>query len=98
MPVDLIAIGASTGGVGAIERLLSALPVDGLPPVVITQHIPSGFSESFAQRLDGQLELKVQQAVDGLPVVAEHVYIAPGGHQFSVERSGAGFVCRQCAG
>lgn len=93
-PVDLVAIGASTGGVGAIERVLSALPVDGLPPVVITQHIPAGFSESFAQRLDGQLELKVQQAVDGLPVVAGHVYIAPGGHQFSIERIAEGYVCR----
>lgn len=92
--VDLIAIGASTGGVGAIERVLAALPIDGLPPVVITQHIPSGFSESFAQRLDGQLELKVQQAVDGMPVVAGHVYIAPGGHQFSIERIAEGYVCR----
>jgi len=68
--------------------------VSALPPVVITQHIPSGFSESFAQRLDGQLELKVQQAVDGMPVVAGHVYIAPGGHQFSIERIAEGYVCR----
>jgi two-component system chemotaxis response regulator CheB len=93
-PVELIAMGASTGGVGAIETVLEGLPVDDLPPVVITQHIPSGFSASFAQRLDSQLELKVQQAVDGMPIVAGHVYIAPGGHQFAVERTAEGLVCR----
>jgi two-component system chemotaxis response regulator CheB len=93
-PVDLIAIGASTGGVGAIEALLERLPVDGLPPVVVTQHIPVGFSQSFAQRLDAQLELEVRHAVDGMPIEPGHVYIAPGGHQFSVERVGEGYVCR----
>ncbi|MCU0758971.1 MAG: chemotaxis response regulator protein-glutamate methylesterase [Steroidobacteraceae bacterium] len=93
-PVDLIAIGASTGGVGAIEAVLGQLPVDGLPPVVVTQHIPAGFSQSFAQRLDSQLELEVRHAVDGMPIVAGHVYIAPGGHQFAVERAGDGYVCR----
>lgn len=99
VPIDLIAIGASTGGVTAIETLLEGLPAEGLPAeglpaIVITQHIPSGFSESFAQRLDSKLEMKVHQATDGLPVQAGNVYIAPGGHQFAIERAGEGYVCR----
>jgi two-component system chemotaxis response regulator CheB len=92
--VELIAIGASTGGVAAIQTVLEGLPVDGLPAVVITQHIPAGFSESFATRLDSQLELNVHQASDGLVIEAGHVYIAPGGHQFSIDADGDGFVCR----
>ena len=96
--VEMIAIGASTGGVGAIESVLEQLPVDGLPPVVITQHIPAGFSESFAQRLDAKLGLKVQHAVDGMPILAGHVYVAPGGQQFAIDRAADGYVCRVTAG
>jgi two-component system chemotaxis response regulator CheB len=92
--IDLIAIGASTGGIAAIQTVLETLPVDGLPAVVITQHIPAGFSESFATRLDSQLELQVHQASDGLAIEAGHVYIAPGGHQFSIDAQGEGYVCR----
>jgi two-component system chemotaxis response regulator CheB len=92
--VDLVAIGASTGGIAAIQAVLESLPVDGLPAVVITQHIPAGFSESFATRLDAQLELNVHQASDDLAIEAGHVYIAPGGHQFAIEAQGAGYVCR----
>ena len=54
----VIAIGASTGGVDAIAQILKSLPKE-LPPIIITQHIPDGFSTSFANRLDTNSALNV---------------------------------------
>jgi two-component system, chemotaxis family, protein-glutamate methylesterase/glutaminase len=90
--VDLVAIGASTGGVSAIEELLKGLP-EGFPPVVITQHIPAGFSRALAERLDNQLKLHVHEAADGMPIEVGHVYVAPGGRQFSIDRRGDAYFC-----
>lgn len=92
--VDVVAIGASTGGVSAIEALLETLPAGRLPPIVITQHIPAGFSRKFAERLDAQLAHTVLEAAPGMPLEPGHVYVAPGGQQFAIERSGAGYRCR----
>lgn len=93
-PVDVIAIGASTGGVTAIQALLETVPAGALPPIVVTQHIPAGFSRRFADRLHAQLPHTVREAEPGMPLEPGHVYIAPGGHQMSVERSGGGYRCR----
>ena len=85
----LIAIGASTGGTEAIRELLQGLPPT-LPGIVITQHMPPGFTASFAARLDGLCALHVREARDGEPVLQGHVYIAPGGRHVTVERAASG--------
>lgn len=83
----VIAIGASTGGIEAIKLLLQELPV-WLPPIIITQHVPSFFSGKFAQRLNSSMELQVKQAEQGDVLSPGCVYIAPGdAHLKIVERS-----------
>ena len=88
----LIFIGASTGGTEAIKEILVRLPADS-PGVVITQHMPPGFTTSFAARLNGLCQITVQEAVSGARVLPGHAYIAPGGKQFRVEKSGANYIC-----
>lgn len=88
----LVFIGASTGGTEAIKEILVRLPADS-PGVVITQHMPPGFTTSFAARLNGLCQITVQEAVNGARVLPGHAYIAPGGKQFWVEKSGANYVC-----
>ncbi|CAN5192224.1 chemotaxis response regulator protein-glutamate methylesterase [soil metagenome] len=87
----LIAIGASTGGTEAIREVLVDLPADG-PAVVITQHMPPGFTTSFAKRLDGLCRMRVKEAEQGERILPGHVYIAPGGRQFGITRSGANYM------
>ncbi|AKJ31043.1 protein-glutamate methylesterase/protein-glutamine glutaminase [Caldimonas brevitalea] len=89
----LIFIGASTGGTEATREVLVNLPADS-PAVVITQHMPPGFTRSYATRLDGLCKIAVKEAVDGERVLPGHAYIAPGGHHLSVERSGANYIAR----
>jgi two-component system chemotaxis response regulator CheB len=89
----VIAVGASTGGTEAIRELLSGLPAD-FPAIVIAQHIPAAFSGPFARRMDSVCALSVCEPVDGQPIMAGHVYIAPGGKHLLVERDGARYRCR----
>jgi two-component system, chemotaxis family, protein-glutamate methylesterase/glutaminase len=89
----IIFIGASTGGTEATRELLTALPADA-PAVVITQHMPAGFTKSYAARLNGLCRIAVKEAQDGERVLPGHAYIAPGGHHLSVERSGANYIAR----
>jgi two-component system chemotaxis response regulator CheB len=89
----LLAIGASTGGTEAIRALLEALPL-GMPGIVITQHMPPGFTRSFAERLDRLCKLRVSEAQDRERILPGYVYIAPGGYHLQVERSGADLICR----
>lgn len=88
----LIAIGASTGGTEAIKEILTRMPADS-PAIVITQHMPPGFTTSFAARLNGLCQMTVQEAVNGGRILPGHAYIAPGGKQFRVEKSGANYLC-----
>jgi two-component system chemotaxis response regulator CheB len=89
----IIFIGASTGGTEATREVLVALPPDS-PAVMITQHMPPGFTRSYALRLDGLCKISVAEAVDGQRVLPGHAYIAPGGFHLSVERSGANYIAR----
>lgn len=89
----LIAIGASTGGTEAIKDVLIKLPGDS-PAVVITQHMPAGFTTSFAARLDGLCKIHVKEATDGERVLPGHAYIAPGGIHLRIDRSGANYIAR----
>lgn len=88
----LILIGASTGGTEAIKEILTRMPADA-PGIVITQHMPPGFTASFAARLNGLCKITVKEAVHGERILPGHAYIAPGGKQFRVDRSGANYVC-----
>lgn len=89
----LIFIGASTGGTEATKDVLINLPADS-PAVVITQHMPPGFTRSYAARLDGLCKIRVKEAQDGERILPGHGYIAPGGLHLTVERSGANYIAR----
>ena len=89
----LIFIGASTGGTEATRDLLAQLPADA-PAVLITQHMPAGFTRSYAARLDSQCRIRVKEAEDGERLLLGHAYIAPGGQHLSVERSGSHYLAR----
>jgi two-component system chemotaxis response regulator CheB len=87
-PCHAVAIGSSTGGPRALEKILSAFPQD-LPAVVfITQHMSAGFTESLAARLDGKSSLKVKEAAGGESLLKGHVYLARGGYHLVLERDG----------
>ncbi len=89
----IIFIGASTGGTEATKDVLIHLPAD-CPAVMITQHMPPGFTKSYAARLDSLCRIRVAEARDGERVLPGHAYIAPGGFHLSVERSGANYIAR----
>jgi two-component system chemotaxis response regulator CheB len=89
----IIFIGASTGGTEATKEVLTSLPADA-PAVVITQHMPPGFTRNYAARLDGLCKISVAEARDGERILPGHAYIAPGGMHLSVERSGANYIAR----
>ena len=90
---NVIAIGASTGGTEALHEILEVLP-DNMPPIVVTQHIPASFSQRFANRLNRQCKLTVQEAKHNDLLQPGHVYIAPGDHHLKVERHGHQLVCK----
>ncbi len=90
---QVIAIGASTGGVEAIKAVLVELPAD-CPGIVITQHIPPMFSGSFANRLNDCCAMTVSEAVDGQQIVRGRAFIAPGNQHLTVVRDGAKYRCR----
>jgi len=89
----LVLIGASTGGTEATKAVLTELPAD-MPAILITQHMPPGFTTSYAKRLDSLSRIRVKEAVDGERVLPGHAYLAPGGLHLSVERSGANYLAR----
>ncbi len=93
----LIAIGASTGGIEAIDALLRSLPST-VPGIVIVQHIPPQFSRMFAERLNASLPFTVQEARDGDWVKPGHVFIAPGDLHMDVVKAGSAFKIRCYSG
>ncbi|MCP4118093.1 MAG: chemotaxis response regulator protein-glutamate methylesterase [Desulfobacteraceae bacterium] len=84
----VIAVGASTGGAEAIKKVLTRLPGNA-PGVVVVQHMPAGFTRSFAQRLDTLCAMGVKEAEDGDTVANGRVLIAPGNYHMLLKRSGA---------
>ena len=87
----LIIIGASTGGTEAIKEFLMQMPSD-CPGILITQHMPEGFTRSFAKRLDGLCKITVQEAQGGERVLPGHAFMAPGHSHLLLARSGANYV------
>ena len=89
----LIAIGASTGGTQAIETVLTRLPAD-VPPILITQHMPAGFTRAFAERLNGVCRIQVIEARGGEDIERGVAYVAPGDYHLTIERHGLRLVTR----
>ena len=89
----VIAIGASTGGTEALKDVLCQLPSN-CPGMVITQHIPLAFSQSFSARLNANSAMTVHHAKDGQQILPGHAYVAPGDKHLEVIRDGARFICR----
>ncbi len=89
----LVAIGASTGGTEAIDRLLQRVPAD-FPPVAIVQHMPDGFTKSFAERLNSHSAMTVSEAVDGDVLEPGRAFVARGNAQMMVRASGGKLVLR----
>ena len=87
----LIIIGASTGGTEAIKEFLLQMPSD-CPGILITQHMPEGFTRSFAKRLDSLCKVSVNEAEGGERILPGHAYIAPGHSHLLLTRSGANYV------
>ncbi len=86
----IIGIGASTGGTEALKEVLTKMPV-GCPPIIVSQHIPAGFSKSFSERVDGSSAISVKEAEDGDRLQSGTAYIAPGDRHLVLKRSGGDF-------
>lgn len=86
----IIAIGSSTGGTEALRQVLLPMPMTS-PGIVIAQHMPPGFTRSFAERLDNLCQISVKEGEDGDRVLPGHAYIAPGDLHMELIRSGANY-------
>jgi two-component system chemotaxis response regulator CheB len=76
---EVVAIGSSTGGPPALQKILSQMPEELPFAVLISQHMPAGFTKTFAERLNRMFPFAVREASDGEPVKSNTVFIAPGG-------------------
>jgi two-component system, chemotaxis family, protein-glutamate methylesterase/glutaminase len=86
-PETLIVIGSSTGGTEALKEVLTRLPKN-IPPILIVQHIPPVFSKAFAERMNQLCPFEVKEGEDGDVVQPNRVIIAPGGFQMGLKKVG----------
>jgi two-component system chemotaxis response regulator CheB len=86
--IELIAIGSSTGGPNALKIIMTRLPSDFPASIVVSQHMPMGFTASFAERLNGLARVDVREAQDGDIVEGGKVLICPGGHHMLFKNKG----------
>jgi two-component system chemotaxis response regulator CheB len=87
---DLLVVGASTGGPQAITRLLKGIPADFPAPIAVVVHLPAGFTQSFAERLDKECAIRVVEASEGVRLIPGVAVIARGGWHLRVKRDEAG--------
>ncbi|WP_036204871.1 protein-glutamate methylesterase/protein-glutamine glutaminase [Marinobacter salarius] len=85
---SVVAIGTSTGGPVALQRVLMALPAGFPAPVVLVQHMPASFTPAFAERLNKLCQIQVRQAEDGEMLKPGVALLAPGGKQMMIENRG----------
>jgi two-component system chemotaxis response regulator CheB len=93
-PVEALVVGASTGGPPALSMLVAALPADFPVPVLLVQHMPVGFTATFAERLDKTSELHVSEVADGDVFEAGRVFVARSGKHVQFTRRGGRIVLR----
>ncbi|MCM1523974.1 MAG: chemotaxis-specific protein-glutamate methyltransferase CheB [Ruminococcus sp.] len=96
-PVDIVALGASTGGTDALEIVVSKLSST-CPPVIITQHMPPVFTRMYAERLNRTSPLAVFEAVDGMRLNRGMCVIAEGGKHMELHRDAKGYFISSKAG
>ncbi|MDR0933942.1 MAG: chemotaxis response regulator protein-glutamate methylesterase [Burkholderiaceae bacterium] len=89
----LIIVGASTGGTEAIKDFLVQMPTDA-PGILIVQHMPEGFTTSFARRLNSLCRIEVTESQGNERVLPGHAYLAPGNAHMLLQRSGANYMTR----
>jgi two-component system, chemotaxis family, protein-glutamate methylesterase/glutaminase len=85
---SIVVVGASTGGPQALSRLVKALPADFPLPVAMVLHLPAGYTQSFAERLNGDAALNVVEASPGLPMIPGQVVVARAGLHLRLVRHG----------
>jgi two-component system chemotaxis response regulator CheB len=86
--VEVVAVGASTGGPNALAEVVAAFPPDWAAPLVIVQHMPPEFTARLAERLAEKARLRIREAADGEEVSAAQGWVAPGGHHLLLRRVG----------
>lgn len=91
-PSKIVAIGVSTGGPNAVQYLLSQLPADFAGAIAIVQHMPEGFTEMFAKRLDECCAIEVKEAQSGDLLVAGRALICPGNRHMRIKRMPLGDI------
>jgi len=89
----IIALGSSTGGTEAVKSMVKGLPKNS-PAIVISQHLPAAFSDSFAKHVNEVTEMTACVAKDGQEIRAGNIYIAPGDKHLLIVRNGARYVCQ----
>lgn len=92
--LEMVVIAASTGGPMALQEVLPALPESFPLPILIVQHMPPGFTSSFAARLNERSALSVMEAVDGMAIKKGRVLVAPGGYHLAVEKKMGDYSCQ----
>jgi two-component system chemotaxis response regulator CheB len=93
----VVAVGASTGGTEALREIIEALP-ENAPGMLVVQHMPEGFTNAFAKRLDASARVRVKEAVNGDGVEPGQVLIAPGDRHMLLRRSGNRYYVQLCSG
>ena len=93
-PIDIVAIGASTGGPPALQDIFTSFEKKYPFAVVVSQHMPAGFTKAFAERLNRSSQFEVKEAEDGDHVIHGRILIAPGGYNLVFEVSGGQVVAR----
>lgn len=86
--IEIVAVGSSTGGPAALQIILTRLPSDFKSAMVISQHMPKGFTAPLAERLDRMSQIRIKEAAEGDVIIAGTVYICPGGQHLSIKKRG----------
>ncbi|MCW3798864.1 chemotaxis-specific protein-glutamate methyltransferase CheB [Sphingomonas sp. BN140010] len=93
-PMQCLAVGASTGGIHALQQMFSALPAELAVPILVTQHLPAAFMTVFARQLGTAARRRAMVAEDGMPLLRDIILVAPGDAHLTVENRGGKAVVR----